>query len=247
MDYGVLARSYSTLLYLNQLKGVLSSFYNRTSEFDKLSKYQLHKLINDSLLNYYEGEEVVKFKLAQLFRGKDYVSAFEVNVKNSRADFLAINGDSKCFEVKSKIDNLQRLEKQSIDYKDVFEYNTIVIDKKHLDAVYKLVPDYYGIWYFDGYQKIEFRAAKLSASINSNSQISALNKKERLIHFGLIECDAITSQFDSCFINQKFKVALKSRYMLRWEFVNSHWDEILPIDLQFFFNTNIDPNLIYRS
>lgn len=57
--------------------------------------------------------------------------AFGVRAKD-RADFVVINGDSKCFEIKSKVDTLRRLDKQSADYHHVFEYNTVVVDGKHL-------------------------------------------------------------------------------------------------------------------
>lgn len=59
------------------------------------------------------------------------IVAFGVRAKD-RADFVVINGDSKCFEIKSKVDTLRRLDKQSADYHHVFEYNTVVVDGKHL-------------------------------------------------------------------------------------------------------------------
>ena len=46
-------------------------------------------------------------------------------------------------------------------------------------------------------------------------------------------------------INANLKAALKKRYSARWTFVQSNWGRIFPIDVQFFFNTNIRPELIY--
>ena len=115
MDYGILARSYNTLHYESQLKKVLTSFYKELISFEGYSKFSLHQVINDALVQNYSGEEILKFKLAQYFRLKDYTAAFEVRAKSSRADFLVINGETKCFEIKSKIDTLKRLEKQTLD------------------------------------------------------------------------------------------------------------------------------------
>lgn len=244
MDYGILARSYNTLHYEGQLKKVLSSFY-RDLSFDGLSKYALHQTVNDALIRNYSGEEILKYKLAQFFRLKDYTAAFEVRAKSSRADFLVINGETKCFEIKSKIDTLKRLEKQSCDYKDVFEFNTIVTDQKHLSIVKDIIPDYYGIWSFEGHEKVEFRKAQKSVHLDSSSQLDLMTKRERKIYFDLSEIDQILLDFSKDSINEILKGALKDRYKDRWLFVKSNWDKILPIDLQFFYNTNINPDLIY--
>ncbi|RPH31975.1 MAG: hypothetical protein EHM93_11240 [Bacteroidales bacterium] len=246
MDYGVLARSYNTLDYPELLKKKLIAFFKYNS-FDGLTKYELHQKINSALFNNYEGEEILKYKLAKTFLKKDYIAAFEVRVLNSRADFLVINGDTKCFEVKSKIDTLFRLKKQTQDYSDVFEYNTVVVDEKHLGIVQQIIPDYYGIWTFSGTKNIILREAQHSPNLNPTSQLSLLTKKELLKHFGssnIFEIVVSNNDFD---INNKLKDALKLRYTKRWAFIKENWESILPIDLQFFFNTNVSPELIYNT
>lgn len=246
MDYGVLARSYNTLDYPEHLKKKLNSFLNVNS-FDNYTKYELHRRINDLLFNHYEGEEILKYKLAKTFLKKDYVAAFEVRALNSRADFLVINGDTKSFEVKSKIDTLFRLKKQAKDYSDVFEYNTVVIDEKHLNLVMQLMPVYYGIWSFSGLKKVIYQEAQRSPFLNPISQLTLLTKKELTKHFGSSIISEITFSFDNEAINSKLKDALKLRYQKRWSFIKENWNNILPIDLQFFFNTNVSPELIYNT
>lgn len=246
MDYGILARTYNPLDYSVQLKSTLSSFY-KGENFDSLTKKELHLRINDVLFKHYKGEEILKFKLAQQFKHKDYVAAFEVKAKSSRADFLVINGHTKCFEIKSQIDTLYRLEKQARDYGDVFEFNTAVIDKKHLKAVSLLIPEYYGIWYFTGTKKTIYREAQLSPCLNPQAQLNLFTKKELKKHFNEIEMGLILNTFSSESINQRLKNALKARYSQRWDFLKANWDKILPIDVQFFFNTNVCPDLIYST
>lgn len=244
MDYGILARSYNTLHYESRLKQILTSFYKNPC-FEGLSKYELHQSVNNALFQHHSGESILKFRLAQLFRHENYTAAFEVRVKSSRADFLVINGETKCFEIKSQIDTLKRLGKQTCDYKDAFEFNTVVTDQKHLSEVTQISPDYYGIWCFDGDERIEIRKAQRSQHLDPSAQLEMMTKLERKIHFGQTESDGIKSTFSSESINSILKIVLKRRYSDRWLFVKDNWDKILPIDLQFFFNTNITPELIY--
>lgn len=244
MDYSALVRSYNILSYKNQLRDLLGAFF-QTDEFDHLSKFELAKTINNLAIKNYDGEQILKFRLAREFVTKKYVAAFEVKVKSSRTDFLVINGDTKSFEVKSKIDTLNRLKKQVDDYGDVFEYNTVVIDKSHLEKVIELVPDYYGIWYYQKNKKIIYREAKYSPKINSLEQLMLMNKKELLKFFGLSDYKVILNLFSESQINLKLKEVLKERYSKRWNFVQNNWKDILPIDIQFFFNTNVKPHIIY--
>ena len=240
----MLARSYNPLAYHEQLKKTLIAFYCDESLYT-FSKYDLHKKVNNDLLAFYHGEEVLKFRLANYHRDKECVAAFEVNAFNSRADFLAINGTTRCFEIKSKIDTLSRLKKQSTDYKYLFEYNTIVVDEKHIDQTNAIIPDYYGIWSFKGNQRIVYRKALISPELNPTKQLNILTKKELKNQFFITEINEIQNSFSPNDINSKFKIILKKRYNERWSFLLKYWNLILPIDLQFFFNRNIDPKIIY--
>lgn len=244
MDYSTLARSYNTLSYTNQLRDLVAAFF-RTDRYNDLSKYELAKTINNAILKHYGGEQIFKYRLAKEFKNKNYVAAFEVKAKSSRTDFLVINGDTKSFEVKSKIDTLNRLRKQVGDYGDVFEYNTVVIDKIHLNNVIQIIPEYYGIWYFEGTKKIVCREPKYSPEINPKEQLGLFNKKELLKSFGSANKPEILTSYNSAEINEALKTTLKRRYFDRWSFVQNNWNKILPIDLQFFFNTNVNPEIIY--
>jgi hypothetical protein len=244
MDYSALVRSYNTLSYTNQLRDLLAAFF-QTDKFQNLSKFELAKTINDIAFKNYDGEQILKYRLAKEFVTKKYVAAFEVKAKTSRTDFLVINGDTKSFEVKSKIDTLNRLKKQVDDYGDVFEYNTVVIDKSHLEKVIELIPEYYGIWYYEKNKKVIYRDAKYSPRINAKEQLTLMNKKELQKYFGGSDGQDIINNFNTSQINEKLKQALKDRYNKRWSFIQNNWNTILPIDLQFFFNTNVKPEIIY--
>jgi len=244
MNYSSLARSYNTLSYTHQLRELLAAFF-QTEKYNDLTKFELAKIVNDIIFKHYNGEQILKYRLAKEFINKNYVAAFEVKAKTSRTDFLVINGNTKSFEVKSKIDTLNRLKKQVEDYGDVFEYNTVVIDKSHLEKVLELIPDYYGVWYYNKQKKIIYRAAQYSPKINSIEQLNLFNKKELGKAFGISEKIKILNKHNQKEINEALKNALKKRYEKRWSFVKKNWDIILPIDIQFFFNTNVKPEIIY--
>jgi len=246
MDYSALARSYNTLSYTNQLRDLLAAFY-QTDRYKNFNKFELAKTVNDAVFKNYDGEQILKYRLAKDFITKKYVAAFEVKAKTSRTDFLVINGDTKSFEVKSKIDTLNRLKKQVEDYGDVFEYNTVVIDKTHLEKVIELIPDYYGVWYYEKSKKVIYREAKYSPKINAKEQLTLMNKKELQKYFGSTNNEQILKNCNATQINVTLKQALKDRYDKRWSFVQTNWNSILPIDLQFFFNTNVKPEIIYGN
>lgn len=244
MNYSALEKTYNTLSHTNQLRVLLNSFF-KSDKYSNYSKIELIEVVNKTLMKNYEGERILKYQLANEFVNKKYIAAFEVKAKNSRTDFLVINGDTKSFEVKSKIDTLNRLSKQSVDYSDVFEYNTVVIDYKHLKNVENLLPDYYGIWYFDNNKKIIYREARYSPNINPHSQLGLFTKKELSNYFGTTDIDNILRIKTSIEINQALKDTLKKRYNDRWLFLQNNWSKIYPIDIQFFFNTNVKPEIIY--
>ena len=59
----------------------------------------------------------------------------ELPIANSKADFVMINGKGIVYEIKTDLDNLQRLESQIIDYYKVFKYVNVVVSKKQLEKV----------------------------------------------------------------------------------------------------------------
>lgn len=244
----ILAKSYSTLDYSVKLATLLNSVFP-LENFDHFSKYELHKLLNDTIYENHNGEEVLKYKLSQYYINKhNLIGAFEIKVNNSRVDFLTINGHTTSFEIKSELDNLSKLRKQMADYMLVFEYNYLVTDERHLGKVKDLLPEKFGLWSYKGGSYKKLKKAELNNKIDSEVQLGLLTKKELLNNFpefgGVIK--NILSSYDAYYINQQFKKALKNRYRSRWEFLTANFERIFPIDLQFFFNTNIQPNYIYN-
>ncbi len=242
-----LAKNYNALDYSVKLSSLLKNVFP-TESLDTFSKYELHKLLNDTLFQNYKGEEILKYKLFQNYiNKKNIVAAFEIKVNNSRVDFLTINGHTTSFEIKSELDNLSKLSKQMADYMLVFEYNYLVIDEKHIEKSKNLLPECFGLWSYKNGKYKKLRKALLNEKMDSEVQLRLLTKLELIKSFpkadGKIE--NILNCLNAKDINRQFKKALKDRYRNRWEFLITNKSEIFPIDIQFFFNTNIEPCHIY--
>lgn len=243
-----LARSYHALLYSQQLRSILSSIYP-SENFDSYSKFELHQRINRVLVKHYSGEEILKYALIKDFFNRNVTAAFELRVNNSRIDFLTVNGTTQSFEIKSGLDNLQKLSKQVSDYVKVFEYNSIIIDEKHLKAATEILPDGYGIIVYKGLKKKIIRKAILNADLDPRLQLTLFTKKELNTYFPeyITDRKLIFDSVEPHSINEVFKRMLKKRYASRWKFIKSNYQQILPIDFHFFYHNNISPNVVYGA
>lgn len=241
-----LARKYDPLDFAPNLRALLSRVYSNIDFLD-YSKIDLHKLLNKLLLHGQYGEQVLKYELFKLAaRKKDVIAAFEVPVNKSRADFLTVNGVTTSYEIKSDLDNLTKLAKQATDYTLAFEYNYVVIHEKHLKNVIKIIPDTFGVLCYQDGTQIEHRKASLNTKIDPRIQLTLLTKKEIATAFGKgFNIESALAFFSDEEINNGFKRILKERYRPRWEFIIDNKAAILPIDIQFFFNCNIEPKIVY--
>jgi hypothetical protein len=241
-----LARSYHAMSHSSALRSLLSTVCPDI-DINALKKRNLHEIINRILLKSYKGEEILKYFLIREFLSKQVTAAFELKVNTSRVDFLTINGHTSSFEIKSELDNLKKLVKQVNDYVRTFEYNYIVIDKKHLPTAISVVPDNYGVWVYEGSKKEIVREATKNTCLNPSAQVQLFTKKELKYFFNGYQDrrESIVEEFSEEHINEVFKRMLKMRYTQKWAFIKAHRGSILPVDFHFFFHNNISPNLIY--
>ncbi|MBS1527438.1 MAG: sce7726 family protein [Bacteroidetes bacterium] len=238
-------RNYSPLDMRPRLVELAAALYP-DKNVGTYAKARLHALISAAICQGYNGEQMIKYALFKHVRRRNLVGAFEMNVNNSRVDFLTINGHTTGYEIKSGLDNLGKLRKQANDYQKVFEYNYIVADYGHLEACLAIIPPEFGIISLCGNKKDIHRKAKINPFIDPAAQIAALTNKERAAYFsGVNSQETCLAIFNADEINGRFKKALRERYIDRWLFVTGRSEQIFPADLQFFFNQNIEPQLIY--
>jgi len=221
-----------------------------------------NRFINVLLMKYYPCERTVKYAIVNSLRNKQNTVLFEMPVIDSRVDVCRINGNSYAYEIKTEFDNFKRLKKQIDDYSKVYEYVFVVIPKVFLKEIMNLVPPYCGIRILKhnpSSGEISFyteRKALKSPNLDPYSQLCCLSKE----HLGIWlsqkkikpipptkseRISLIIEKYTATTINTYFKKMVKQIYKDNWDFVRSNFDDILPIDIQAFFSSSIDPRLIY--
>lgn len=63
----------------------------------------------------------------------------EVPIAKSKADFVLINGKAVVYEIKTELDNLDRLENQINDYYKAFDHVSVVTYNKNIEALQKKI------------------------------------------------------------------------------------------------------------
>lgn len=76
---------------------------------------------------------------------KNTIVLSELPVGNSKADFIMINGKGVVYEIKTELDNLDRLNSQIRDYYKAFSEVIIVTYEENIDKVIKIIPDSVGV------------------------------------------------------------------------------------------------------
>ena len=83
--------------------------------------------------------------LNKLFLGKHSVNTTtaltQVTVGKSRADFIMINGKAVVYEIKTELDNFDRLQTQLHDYSLAFDHVCLVTSESNYEKAYELLRD----------------------------------------------------------------------------------------------------------
>ena len=123
------------------------------STFYKIKKYTTvtHSTTNldainfiyKSLLKNYKNEYVYKNILTNKLLLKKYslkntVALNEFNIGKSIADFVLLNGEARVYEIKTELDNLEKLDKQVLDYCKFADKVYIVTSSKHINKLIEL-------------------------------------------------------------------------------------------------------------
>lgn len=225
-----------------------------------LAEYSPRQLCNDIVSKHYPNETSVKsaFTNEILMKTKNHISVFELSVGSSRADICKINGTSIAYEIKTDLDNLQRLNKQLTDYLQVFEKVYVICSEGKAEKIKEYMPLECGIYIYriTKYGKYKFeilKSADFSKNINSKKQLHILTKQELSWNFNIDKAltkdkqlEQIIKEYGSEKINEIFKICMKQKYKEKWNFLRERHKEIYDIDYQWFFKYTIEPNIIYK-
>jgi len=140
--------------FKNQSSDRLIKIFNEFNMLDKICQnWTLKEFFEYSykqLLKNYRNEYVFKNAIAQkILIGRHSIKSSslftELRVETSKADIVIFNGTSHVYEIKTELDNFERLENQIKNYKKVFEYVNVVSVESKTDEIKALVDETVGI------------------------------------------------------------------------------------------------------
>lgn len=132
--YGEIIKRYS-LDETGTNQELLSSIYSILSKQYRNEYFYKNSLLNKLIINKHK-----------LYSTKVLT---EFSIGKSIADFVTLNGDARVYEIKTELDNLERIESQIEDYYKCFPYVCVVTCKTHLEKIKRLFKNTsVGIYYF---------------------------------------------------------------------------------------------------
>lgn len=251
--------AYSTVMSEKSLSHILDEVLGESRH--DYPQASARDLINRIVLGSYPNEATIKANFINkvlLPQNSKTVSIFELPVGKSRVDICKVNGHSSAYEIKTDLDTFSRLEKQLLDYIDVFETVYVVTSEMRWRELPEYVPESCGIYSYrqdnDGSYKFRARRrAVKSAELDSEKQLAVIPKcqlgelfcldskklsKQELVQECLERCS--TNE-----INLRFKRYLKQRYGCYWDRFRQLQPEIYEIDYQWFYRYGLSPQIIY--
>lgn len=133
----------------------------------------------------YRNEYVYKNEIINLIREEKHDVSIshifsEFRTGKSRADLAVFNGTSTCYEIKTEIDTVRRLESQVSDYLKCFEYVYLVAPESKIESAIELIQPQVGILVLqnNGQLYTERRAESNIESIDNLVLFRCLQKKE---------------------------------------------------------------------
>lgn len=136
------------------------------------------------------------------FRNVAMLTEFPAN--NAKADIVILNGTSAVYEIKSDLDNLERLTSQVTAYSEIFEHVNVVSNERNIEKLQKFLPGFVGIHLLNDSFKIEeIKPPSSNLSIlNPSLMFNSLRKPEylRIImdEYGYIPTVPNTQIFSEC-------------------------------------------------
>lgn len=176
----------------------------------------------------------------------------EVNIAKSKADFILINGKAVVYEIKTELDNLDRLECQIIDYYKAFNHVAVLTYENNLENVKRIIATLnypVGLYVLRNNDKIGtiIKPGKYEKSLDFNEIYKILRKSEYeklvLDFYGYLpkttqfkyytECKTLLSKLSLIDFYQAFTDILKKRCEIEKKAL-----DIIPYELKFlaYFN-----------
>ena len=210
---------------------------------------QIYRYMNNEYRNeYYYKNTIFNRLLIQKHDLYSTAALTELPVANSKADFVMINGKGVVYEIKTDLDNFQRLQSQINDYYKVFSYVNVVVSKKQVEKVKDFLKDTkVGIFELTNSGKLVCRKKALcnNGELSYEAMFQVLRKKEfeKIIfnYFDKLpkvsdfeysrECLRWVKEINIVRLQKKVMESLKQRTILS---TNDMFEKRVPIELSFY-------------
>ncbi len=124
-------------------------------------------------------KSIRKILIAYLQSLNDEIRIYqEKSIGNSICDVMVVADSLTGYEIKSDLDNYSRLDEQVRQYSRFFDYNYIVVSRKHLQSAETKVPGDWGIICIFDDNVAVIRKAKINNKVSRRRQLSILWKIE---------------------------------------------------------------------
>jgi hypothetical protein len=129
----------------------------------------------------------------------------ELRIKNSKADFVLINGEANVYEIKTELDNFDRLESQLDDYYKAFDHISVMTCETNLKKLKRLLNNSpVGIFILTNRNTISVRKKPVrdTSRLDSNVMFKILRKSEFeniiITHYGKLPSVSQVKHYDEC-------------------------------------------------
>lgn len=143
---------------------------------------EIYEVLNNEYRNeYYYKNTLLNKLLLGIHSPATTIALSEVPVGKSKADFILINGKAVVYEIKTELDNLDRLESQLVDYSKAFSNVCVVTSESSYKTVKKkLYGSNVGIYVLTKRNTISLRKESIEdfSNINLNTIFKILRKNE---------------------------------------------------------------------
>lgn len=210
---------------------------------------RIYEYMNSDYRNeYYYKNTIFNQLLIQKHDLYNTAALTELPIANSKADFVMINGKGVVYEIKTDLDNFQRLQSQINDYYKVFSYVNVVVSKRQVEKVKEFLRDTkVGVFELTNSGKLICRKKAYcnNDELSYDAMFQVLRKKEfeKIIieYFGKLpevnnfeyyrECLRWMKKINILTLQKKIMRTLKQRTILAFDDV---FEERVPSELSFF-------------
>lgn len=121
------------------LNFVINAYGLNNKSYTEIFKF-LYMILRKKYRNEYFYKNTLLNKLLLGVHSVNTTTALtELPIANSKADFLLINGKAVVYEIKTELDNLERLETQINDYYLAFDHVAVVTYEENIEALNKII------------------------------------------------------------------------------------------------------------